>query len=670
MKERSRMNRFLPIVSLAVCVMAILGCAETGPSKVLLQSRVFSFEGGGPPAIVLDKGNLEGSPALPEGGLSSFTVKMSVDLDGSCGEAVLFEIPGVLTVRKRPGDPSDWNIQNYPSYRMPDGTDPVLEAVLTLRSRVFDYEAREMTVGIPLAVLDRPSGAHEVTLDFTGVRCSFYVDGILYDNDFALGYPISGPGLVCRLCSPEVLEASLWAPGQEAVQKEGAGNSLLETAASGGIQYWTPPYHNAWVGDVSAIWYKGRYHLFYLFDRRGHASKFGKGGHYFEHISTEDFRTWTEHEAAAPIEEQWETFGTGTPFVWNDSLYLSYGLHTTRMFPREETTLPYQWDYLHEHGKTCTLGFDDLKDAVPDGTTWSLCTDGVSHFEKSLRTVHPCENPSIYTDSDGNLRMLANYGARGTWASESPDGGWVCLDPDFPPGGDCTFPFTWGGYDYIVGGFTSLWGRPAGRTDLPWKDLVASGEDFYDGISVPSVTCLEDGRCIMAGWVKMRGWGGALVIHELVRLPDGALGSKWMDGLAPSSSTLISFEVVPDAPGTGRCSVCFQPEDGGEPCWWSLDLGECRAQYSSDPSSREKTLAEGGNVPGAVDYAIRNGIRTDSPIKVRMAVRSDPKFDGSLIDTEIGGTRTMVSFRRGLKVKDVSFHADSCRVKKVKIHKN
>ena len=58
--------------------------------------------------------------------------------------------------------------------------------------------------------------------------------------------------------------------------------------------------------------------MFYLYDRRHHQSKFGCGAHYFEHLSTTDFKTWTEHEAATPLEEQWECIGTGTPFVFDD----------------------------------------------------------------------------------------------------------------------------------------------------------------------------------------------------------------------------------------------------------------------------------------------------------------------------------------------------------------
>ena len=103
-----------------------------------------------------------------------------------------------------------------------------------------------------------------------------------------------------------------------------------------------PAGHNNWVGDVTTFYHQGRYHVFYLYDRRHHQSKFGQGAHYFEHLSTTDFKTWTEHEAATPLDEQWECIGTGTPFVFNGKLCLSYGLHTTRVYPEGKTTLPAQ----------------------------------------------------------------------------------------------------------------------------------------------------------------------------------------------------------------------------------------------------------------------------------------------------------------------------------------
>ncbi len=115
------------------------------------------------------------------------------------------------------------------------------------------------------------------------------------------------------------------------------------------------------------------------------------------------------------------------------------------------------------------------------------------------------------------------------------DGGWRCVDAEFPPGGDCTFFFRWGGYDYIIGGFTGLWSKPADAPESAYEDMVRKGLDFYDGLNVPAVSEIADGRFLMAGWTYIHGWGGNLVIRELVQLPGGRVGSKWMGEIMPAT---------------------------------------------------------------------------------------------------------------------------------------
>ena len=66
--------------------------------------------------------------AGPVNATDGFTVKFTVDLKPFDGEKTILEIPNVLSVRLRQHDPLDRNRQNYPAYRMPDGSVPVLEA--------------------------------------------------------------------------------------------------------------------------------------------------------------------------------------------------------------------------------------------------------------------------------------------------------------------------------------------------------------------------------------------------------------------------------------------------------------------------------------------------------------------------------------------------------------
>lgn len=615
-----------------------------------------------------------------------FTVKFAVDLKPLPSEKTLLEIPGVLRVRLRPHDPRDRNRQNYPAFKMPDGSVPVLEATVTLHSTEHP-DWKEMTIGIPLALLERPAGRHDVVLNFSGVRWTLYVDGALLDNDFPFGYPRWAAQNTWRLDGEYVKEAALYVP---AIQPE--SRRTKQPRRSSGIQYWSPPGRNTWVGDVATLFHDGRYHVFYLFDRRHHQSKFGCGAHYFEHLSTQDFLTWTEHEAATPLEEQWECIGTGTPFVFRDQLCLSYGLHTTRVHPQERTTLPAQWEYLKQHGRTGSFT-QNASPGVPAGSTYAVSADGIANFKKSHVMFHPCENPSVFTDPNGRLRLMANYRSKGIWESESVQGGWRCVSPDFPPGGDCTFFFRWGQYDYVIGGFTGLWKKPADAPDSAYEDLVRQGLDFYDGSNVPSITGVGGGRFLMAGWIPIRGWGGNLVIRELVQSPDGRIGSRWMREIMPATgstrtvatqlrepatfsaaarSFLLIFEVRPFAVKQGRFGVSFLPDhDEANSVELQVRLDERRAQFSAPvPGSfgaPEKSLREGGAPHGVTNYAIENLTGVDRPFTVRVLVKGDDKIGGSLVDAEIAGQRTMITYRPDLTVRRLGFRTEDVALEQVRI---
>lgn len=613
-----------------------------------------------------------------------FSIRCKLHLSIPTFDRHILKISDVLDVCLRQHNPLDRSRQNYPAYKMKEGNVPVLEAGLTLKSPIDGHEEK-MVIGFPLAMLDRPLGEHELVLNFSGAQWTMFIDGKLMDNDFPIGYPIAEKMKKWEIDTTFISSAKLFYPAIQPKRITG-----IEKEIKPQIQYWTPNGHNTWVGDVVSLYYKKRYHLFYLYDRRGHQSKFGKGGHYFEHISTSDFRHWTEHEAAVPIEEQWETFGTGTPFVWENKLYLSYGYHTTRIYPYEQTTLPTMHKYLNKNGHTNTFQRHNISE-VAAGSSYSVSSDGI-HFQKTGILFHPCENPSIYIDPRGKLKMLANYGSKGTWTSDSVAGGWHCINENFPLGGDCTFFFHWGNYDYIIGGFTHLWSKQTTLPDSTYQDLVADGLDFYNGMSVPTITEIPNGRFLMAGWLWMKAWGGALVIHELTQQSNGRIGTKWMEALLPiigqqqtisthkefidnlpSSSFLLTFEVIPQSKDY-RIGVSLLPstEKGWQDaCEWRIDGTKHRAQYAGinnlNWANQELSLREGGAPQQCRNYAIENLIDTDKPFKVRMIIKNTEKFDGTLIDTEIAGKRTMISYREKLTINRLRFYTEHVSLQNIKI---
>jgi hypothetical protein len=623
------------------------------------------------------------SPANTENG---FTVTFSVNLKSFDGEKNILEIPNVLSVRLYQHDPLDRNRQNYPAFKMPDGSVPVLEAKIVLHS-IEHPDWKNMTIGIPLAMLKRPFGEHEIVLNFTGANWKMYVDGEMLDNDFPFGYPQWADKNRWKMNTEFVKKAAIYLPAIKPEKKQ------LETCnTSPGIQYWLPPGHNNWVGDVATFFHNGRYHLFYLYDRRHHKSKFGCGAHYFEHLSTQDFVTWKEHIAATPLEEQWECIGTGVPFIFNNKFCLSYGLHTTRVYPQEKTTLPAQWEYLNKNGRTGKFKRDTTP-GIPAGSTYSVSIDGISNFQKSNIMFHPSENPSVYTDPSGKLRMMANYGSKGIWESDSIEGGWHCISPDFPPGGDCTFFFRWEKFDYIIGGFTGLWSKSADAPNSAYKNVVSKGLDFYDGSNVPAITEISDGRFLMAAWIPIRGWGGNLIIRELVQFADGRISSKWMKEVTPetddsktvaakitetttfstdATSFMLVFDVEPAEGENGKFSISFLPANGEQAaCELQISIDDRRAQFGPGSLNNfagiQNSLREGGAPHKAHNFAIENLIDVDKPFKIRVIVKSSDKIGGSLIDAEIAGKRTMISYRPDLAVKKILFRTEGIELKNIQI---
>jgi hypothetical protein len=676
----------LLVISTIISNLFFSGCSVKPESaQLLLKASPWHFPGGSALSI-LSPEKRTGTFAVPSDS-SSFTVKMKVKFKPEKVSKTLLDIPGVLNVKTFQHDVNDRKRQNYPAYPRPDGSVPVVEASLKLYGPADPKGARDMPIGVPLGMLEKFEGEHEIVLHFSGVRWTLYIDNELLDNDFPLGYPKWGPKSNWEIDASIVSRAEIVFPGIEPQQI-----TLKKPRIRNAIQYWTPLGHNTWVGDVATFYHQGRYHIFYLFDRRGHASKFGKGAHYFEHISTTDFKTWTEHDAATPIEEQWETFGTGTPFFFNNKLSLSYGLHTTRIYPLEKTTLSLQWDYYNKYGVTGSFRYDTLS-GYPAGSTYSISEDGISKFKKTKILFHPCENPSVYIDPEGRLRMLANYGAKGTWESKTIEGNWRSVNPSFPPGGDCTFFFRWGNFDYVIGGFTGFWSKPASAPEEKFLDGVKAGLDFYNGMNVPAVTEISDGRFLLAGWIPMAGWGGSLVIHEMTQSPDGRIGTKWMEEIIPAtqkeqllsreiketttfatatSSFLLTFDVEPGTNLSGKLAALFLSADGDKyACEVQINPNGKRAQYGKGVlknfADDEKTLREGGSPNGARNYAIENLVGTEKPFTVRLIVKYDAKFGGSQIDTEIAGQRTMTTYRPDLKVESVLLRSDKTGIKNLKI---
>ena len=586
-------------------------------------------------------------------GAATFTVDFDVDLTEARNEQ-LWEIPGAITLAVREAGKDkelfayDQAQGNYLPFKLADGTCPVIEATMACPAG---------RIGIPLGTLASPGGTHSITLDFNGIYWSILVDGRHLDRDLPWKGLPAIDGTKAKILSPRVKSARFASPARK--------DAIVEMAKSrpidGPIQYWTPEGHNAWLGDVAVGLYGGRLHLFYLHDRRHHRSKDGKGGHFFAHLSSGDLTHWTEHPAAVPIVSPLESQGTGTPFVYSNNLCLAYGLHTMRFMDADKTTDPVQRRYFETHGRDGAFRIADTP-GYPAGGTYAMSFDGGETFVRSGILMTRAQNPTVYNRADGRMGLVTSYGGvKGIFASDRL-GDWTLVDDSIPFRGDCPCYFEWHGHAYLLQGFCRMAYNPDAQPGH-FVDWTTSGDDIYEGLSVPMVVPWKGDRRIIAGWLRhLYGWGGWLCFRELVQEADGRLGMKWVPEIQPRGD--ISEH---RAKGGKGLSLRFRRVGGTDEMEFAVDAVGRRAQFSDcapgQVASRRKTIAEVfGAVPpaewtlktlgraaphGCENFAIGHLPGLDADYVVRFARYYDPKSDATVFDAEIAGRRTMVCRRPG-----------------------
>ena len=135
---------------------------------------------------------------------------------------------------------------------------------------------------------------------------------------------------------------------------------------------------------------------------------------------------------------------------------------------------------------------------------------------------------------------------------------------------------------------------------------------------------------------------------------------------------ILSFDVELENPDQGRVGVVFSSADSYEnACEWQLQLDRKRAQFADGVAGGfakdERTLREGGDVSGVRNYAISDPCLAKKTVSVRMAVDGNDKLCGTLLDVEINGERTMISYRPNLQVEKLSFNCEKATVKNLRV---
>ena len=438
-----------------------------------------------------------------------------------------------------------------------------------LRCRALRSETRD-----PEAAL---TAWRDVVCRVDEAKVELFVDGRCYDEDFVLG--TLRPNDVALTIGAQIEpdgEARAGFVGEIdhlAVWNRALSNAEI-AALSGGVdridprertdlgdgaslQYWTPP--NAYgVGDCMPFYVDGVFHFMYLLDKGRHGAKNGLGAHQWIQATSTDLKTWTHRPFVVPIDRQNEgSICTGCVYYHKGLYYAFYANRAVEyVMPDGEKRRTYgllclatSKDGIHFEKK----GYDPIF-LLPDGYSWGT------------------RDPQIFQDpTDGTFHMYitTTYRGKGCWAHATSQDleNWTLTDPVYTHMNgepECPDWFRWGDDYYVVANHLNGYYKTSKSPTGPWEVPNAPNILMPGIINVPQTAAFKDGRRLVCGWSRERGFGGSAVFHELIRFDDGTLGEKFVPEMIPET----------DAPVVSENEIA-EPER----VWESLPT-RCRVKFS------------------------------------------------------------------------------------------
>ncbi|MBI4604140.1 MAG: hypothetical protein HY721_19455 [Planctomycetes bacterium] len=409
-----------------------------------------------------------------------------------------------------------------------------------------DFKDRPLRVEVPVSRID-PGRWHDAIARFSGAKLEFFVDGILVDEEWPIGSLRQGNREPCLIGAESVNgavkarfrgrvdHAALWsraiADDEIAVLSGGKAeiarrDEEILGKRSARLAYWKPRGHNASLGDCMPFFHDGRFHLYYLFDRRHHGSKWGLGAHQWAHVSTTDLVRWEEHPLAIPITEPWEgSICTGSVF-FHEGKY--YGHYAVRMPDgRQHLAVAVSRDAIRfEKAQPHPLasprpGYDPMH--YRDPAVFKDPATGLFHMLVTAR---------LTDGRDGCIAHLISEDLKA----------WKLSEPFLVPGRvtDCPDWFEWNGWYYLLAEHVYWISRqPLG----PWAQPKPNRLDV---LYVPKTAAFTGNRRLYVSWLPDGGWGGNAVFRELLQHSDGTLGTRFVPEMVPpvGPPVPLSFEAL------------------------------------------------------------------------------------------------------------------------------
>lgn len=453
---------------------------------------------------------------------------------------------------------------------------------------VGNFNDGVLPVSAPLDWLGRDRW-HDVVVRFADTIVELYVDGVLIDEEwphgalyrfqspFLIGSGYSAAGQLQTPFSGEIDHVALWdralKPAEIAALSGGAEHVARRDLEILGppqqsLQYWRPR-GKAYAGDCMVTCQDGEFHLFYLYDRLHHGAKWGLGAHQYGHFSSTDLKHWTHHPLAVPIQRQWEcAMGTGN-VIYNPNDRKWYAFYTDCGSRIQFVDKPQHGAWLFR----------------------SVSEDGI-HFVKDFKPVLPGFDSDIFYVPETRMFHLIAEGGRTHYQSGDLQKWTEVPNSEFRKTAErdnlssiCPDTLAWNGWYYFTAGSSRIYKsrQPLG----PWEEIP---KNTFDGLFFSKMHEFKDGRALAAGWVAFPGWGGNLVVRELVQSPNGDLGLKFVPEMIPAcgpplllqmaaktgdvsgdfaalrvrAGNTLSYAAVDDVPHESRIRLTVRPEPAVE----------------------------------------------------------------------------------------------------------
>lgn len=350
----------------------------------------------------------------------------------------------------------------------------------------------------PLVLTAPANAGDEILFTYRPYRLELFVNSVLMDEEWPWG--------------ENYLDSAM----QTAANVVVSPNELTEPpelpSFCGGFENaegWCPG-NGVSVGDCMPYVHEDRFHVLYLWDRRHHASKWGRGGHQWAHISTADFKHWDIHPMAVEVDDPAEgAICTGSHIYHNGQHWLYYTVRQSDLSARPVLRSISEDGYHYRKDKSfCRFLSNRYRGLTDRDPQVVLGDDGLLHMfvtTTDLTIPHGCL--AHLTSPDG-VNWTEQPENLINWQRPIPNA------PNVEP--ECPYYCKMGDYYYLVHDGMYAYSRK------PYSDWVHPENSRIPCGSVPKGAFWQ-GRLIFVGFEGHGKYAGTMTFLEATQNPDGTL---------------------------------------------------------------------------------------------------------------------------------------------------